>query len=212
MVLPEQARGVFSECNARKKSLPFSPPKCHLRRALPIRAREPWYFRWTRNGCRAETRITMLRLVVSGLLLPAVLLQGMGFCHSRAGACLHAPACHEQGTHFHLCMVGLNHHAHASHHVHQDRKPNGHGKQALGERAPADDHGDDAVSASALAMLGGRSWYSQAASAEYSVLVPMEARAGSALATSHSRLLAHPSPSLVCRTCPVYLRTLALLI
>jgi hypothetical protein len=109
-------------------------------------------------------------------------------------------------------MVGLYHHAHKDHHTDQDRKPDGHSEQALGQPDPAEDHDDDAVCVSALVMLGGRSSYSPVTSADYSALMPMDARVGSPLTTAHSALLAHSPPSLLCHVCPVYLRTLALLI
>jgi hypothetical protein len=154
----------------------------------------------------------MLHRIVSLLLVPTIFLQGIGYCHSQAATCLHEPAGHEQRPHFHLCMVGLYHHAHQDHHADQDGKPNGQNEQALGQQAPAESHDDDAVYVSELVMLGWRSSHSQVASGDYSTLVPMDAMASNPLTTALLRLLTHPPPSLLCRHCPIYLRTLALLI
>jgi hypothetical protein len=155
----------------------------------------------------------MFHRVVSLLLVPTLFLQGMGVCHSQGGTCLHEPAGHEEAPHFHLCIVGLYHHAHEDHHADQDGKPKGHNEHALAQQVPTLNHDDDAVYVSALVMLGRRSGYSQVASGDYSaLLVTIDAMVGSPPMMALSRLLAHPLPSLLCHHCPIYLRTLALFI
>jgi hypothetical protein len=109
-------------------------------------------------------------------------------------------------------MVGLYHHGHEDHHAYQTGKPNGHKERALGQQAPTEDHDDDAVYVSGLVMLGWRSWYSQVASQNASPLALMNALAGSPFTAALSLWPAHPPSSFVCYHCPIYLRTLALLI
>jgi hypothetical protein len=108
-------------------------------------------------------------------------------------------------------MVGLHHHSHKDRHVAQVCKPNGQTVPSLGPPTPTK-HDDDAISVSAPLMLGGRCSYPRSISEDYSSRMPLAARANRLLTTAHLPLSAHPPPSFLCHICPIYLRTLALLI
>jgi hypothetical protein len=154
----------------------------------------------------------MFQRVLFLLLVFALFLQGMGFCSCQDDPCSRDPAGHERRPHFHLCMVGLHHHDQKDHHADQSGEPTGHKGQTLGQQAPAEGHTDDAVYVSALATLGWHSLSSTFASGYNSALVPMDATVGSPLTTAVAALLRHSLPFLSCHYCPIYLRTLALLI
>jgi hypothetical protein len=154
----------------------------------------------------------MFHRVMSLLLVPTLHLQGMDFCHSHGGTCVHEPARCEQRPHFHLCMVGLYHHAHKDHHADQVGKPKGHKDHAVGQPAPTPDHDDDAIYVPSLVLLGSRSWYPHVASGEHSAPIPMDGMVGRPLGTALLPSLALRQPSLPCRHSPIYLRTLPLLI
>jgi hypothetical protein len=154
----------------------------------------------------------MLRRVVSLFLVPALFLQGIGFGLSQGGACWHATAGHEQRLHFHLCMLGLYHHAHPDHHAGGDGKPDSRNDQALRQQAPTADHEEDAIYVSGSVMLRDRSSHSPAASAGYSALLLMDALVGRPVTTVRAAWRVSLPASSPAHYCSLYLRTRVLLL
>jgi hypothetical protein len=136
----------------------------------------------------------------------------MGFCQSQCGICVHESAGHEQQPHFHLCTVGLCQHACKNHHADLASKPKGHKEQVLGEQTPVEDHDHDAVYLSAQMMLGWHSSHAHVAAEYDSMLRPVDAMLAHPCAPAIAPWWANPLFSLPCHDCPLYLRTLALLI
>lgn len=150
--------------------------------------------------------------VVSLLLVPTLFLQGLGFCHCLCGTCANGPAGHEERAHFHLSMVGLCHHAHKSQHAGQDCKQNGLNEPGLGEQAPIEHHDHDVVYVAAPMILGLDSSGFQIPGGNRPILLPMEGIIDSLATMTPGLRLAYSPVSSRYNHCPLYLRTLALLI
>ncbi|OAI53905.1 hypothetical protein AYO44_15630 [Planctomycetaceae bacterium SCGC AG-212-F19] len=136
------------------------------------------------------------------LLLPLLVLQGMCLTLSQGGPCFHQPAGHHQAPHFHLCALGWHHHD-ATHDDEDD---------AADQSSPATGHEDDAVYLTAPVMLASRSPLPQIGADNFATSVPTTATSALLSITGSAALSVHPPPLLLHEHCPLYLRTLTLLI
>src|SRR5262249_23754031 len=153
-----------------------------------------------------EARYTMLHRVVSLLLVPTLLLQGVSFAHSHIGTGVQEPVGHDQTPHFHWHFVGtpaLLRHDDEDQDADDDHANN----EAPGLVAPATDHDKDTVYVPLSVMLGWRRQQSTVVSEDCSALLAM---AWIRISPQEiiNRLLPQPRPPplLLYWQCPIYLR------
>lgn len=162
----------------------------------------------------------MIHRVVSLLLVPMLLLQGVSFAHSHDGTGVEEPDEHAQTRHLHCPLFGTHSHPHhhdGEHHHHDDQDdsdadaaPQG-GDDTSGQQAPARDHDDDAVYApeAMTNSVPGQQW---SGSAGWFALVTTLGMVFTSIAPVPPPPRTHPPPLLPFGDCPLYLRTLTLLI
>jgi hypothetical protein len=149
------------------------------------------------------------------LLVPALLLQGMGTAHTHLGSGVAEPPEHGHSPHFHYLFWGTHsrwHHDQDDHHAH-DGVPEDDDDQ-VDEDVPASDHDDNAIYVPAFVLLCWQCQPSPVGSGDVTALVPLGDTPGSPFtAAAPLRIpLTHPPPLLLCEHCPLYLRVLAILI
>ncbi len=152
----------------------------------------------------------MFRPGVSILLVFLLLLQGMVFVPCQGDGCPHGPAGHDNAPHFHLCMLGLHDHEDGHHRpTHHDGGTDK--DEETVPQCPASDD-DDAVYTSGSAMLAGRDESFRVGLAEPGNVTLGAADVDLVPLLNQADSVPPATPLGPCPDCPIYLRTLALLI
>jgi len=152
----------------------------------------------------------MYRQVVSLMLVMALLFQGICHAHLHAGECDHQPFGQDQAPHFHLCAI-FGHHDDCPAEVDQQDIEPADENPAITVFRPGC-HENDAIYVSALVMLRSQR-HDSATGSSGCVPADMLGTVDRMLVRADSTSTqTHPPPLLLCCNCPIYLRTLALLI
>jgi hypothetical protein len=147
----------------------------------------------------------MVQRVVSFVLLPTLLLQGACSTFAHEGTCPHGPVGHDSAPHFHLCELFGGHN-------HDDRDLDCSADEAFTQQGSTHCDDDDAVYVPASQVLDHARQHAHAASGGYWQCLPVAGMSGTALAAALSRCPTPPPLIFLWQSCPVYLRTLTLLI
>lgn len=151
----------------------------------------------------------MFQRVVSFLLMPALIFQAVCSVHAREGSCPHGPCGHDPAPHFHLCMV-LSHEHHDDCDHDADRDDSGHDALACTHRAHCQEN--DAIYVQGNLVTGLRRTVIPGVVAGCPLLASMGGLSGVSIPPALLPSLTHPPPILPGQPCPLYLRTLTLLI
>jgi len=145
--------------------------------------------------------------IVTPLLIPTLLFQGMAYCHFQWDSLLEGHAQETELPHIHLSSIGLS------------NRPNDPYFQQTGrtgqfpeQQTPIQDHDADAVYVSELLMLGGHSSYSLDFTADLWIPALIDALIPCTLKTLHLAGFANSPHSSSSHHCPLYLRIHLLLI
>src|SRR5262245_9654537 len=115
----------------------------------------------------------MLHRVVSQLLVPTLLLQGLSFAHSHGSPGVHEPPGHDQNPHVHWHFFGApaHHHHDDADHLHPDDADDDHDEDGtLDPQTPATGHDNDAVYVAVPVSMGWVCQDSRVASGGFSTL------------------------------------------
>jgi hypothetical protein len=151
----------------------------------------------------------MFQRVISSFLVPALLFQVICSVHAQEGSCPHGPCGHDPSPHFHLCMVFSHDHDGCDQDL--DADPHHPGNDAFPCPVRTHCHDDDAIYVPGNMLLGLRRSNFQSDAKDCPPLASIAEISGVPLATALLPRLTHPPP-LPGQHCPLYLRTLTLLI